>query len=209
MTRLLSACAAVALATSSSAFGMTFSFVPGGSSAQPGYTIIDKFETSAGLTGTNFQIKAPPSDSDGAVPAFASPYGTSYLSVLSGGSATYVFAQAAKNVQFDWGSIDTYNTLTVTMASGATYAIVPGGNFINQANGDQSSKFTNGLFTVNAGTDRISALTFGSSGNSFEIDNLAVAGVPEPAVWGMIILGFGAIGFSSRRRRYFASNVTA
>ena len=209
MTRVLTMCGAIALATSTSAFAMSFSFVPGGSSAQPGYTVINTFDTSAGLSGTNFQIKAPPSDANGAVPAFASPYGTSYLSVLGGGSATYAFAQAARSVQFDWGSIDTYNTLIVTMLSGATYSIVPGGNFTNPGNGDQSSPLTNGLFTVNAGTDRISALTFGSGANSFEVDNLAVGNVPEPALWGMLIAGFGTIGFASRRRRIYARSVMA
>jgi hypothetical protein len=29
----------------------------------------------------------------------------------------------------------------------------------------------------------------------------AVAAVPEPATWAMILMGFGAIGFASRRRR--------
>lgn len=33
------------------------------------------------------------------------------------------------------------------------------------------------------------------------LDNVSVTAVPEPAVWGMMIAGFGVVGFSSRRRR--------
>ena len=43
-----------------------------------------------------------------------------------------------------------------------------------------------------------------SSGqNAFEIDNIALTtgGVPEPSTWAMMLLGFGAIGFTIRRRK--------
>jgi hypothetical protein len=30
---------------------------------------------------------------------------------------------------------------------------------------------------------------------------LSYAAIPEPATWGMMLLGFGAIGFASRRRQ--------
>jgi hypothetical protein len=41
-----------------------------------------------------------------------------------------------------------------------------------------------------------------SDTNAFEIDNIVVnSAVPEPATWAMMLLGFGAIGFSMRRRR--------
>jgi hypothetical protein len=33
------------------------------------------------------------------------------------------------------------------------------------------------------------------------IDNVGVTGVPEPAAWGLMILGFGAAGATLRRRR--------
>ena len=32
--------------------------------------------------------------------------------------------------------------------------------------------------------------------------NVAFTAVPEPATWGMMLLGFGAVGFAMRRRRY-------
>ena len=32
-----------------------------------------------------------------------------------------------------------------------------------------------------------------------------VVGVPEPSVWGMLIAGFGLVGFQARRRRHTAT----
>ena len=68
------------------------SFGPGLATPAPGYIIVDTFDDATGLTGTNFQIKTPPADGNGAPPANSIPSGTPYLSVLSGGSATYTFA---------------------------------------------------------------------------------------------------------------------
>jgi len=33
------------------------------------------------------------------------------------------------------------------------------------------------------------------------LDSISVAAVPEPATWAMMLLGFGAIGFTMRRRK--------
>lgn len=176
-----------------------FSFVGGAASPDPGYEVINTFDDATGIVGVNFQIKTPPADGDGAPPANSSPSGTSYLSVLGGGSASLSFS-AVPGFQFDWGSIDTYNTLTI-FSSGGNPIVVPGGNFINPANGNQVSPGTNGLFTVwgDAG-ETFTGFTLTSSQNSFEIDNLAVA-VPEPAAWAMMILGFGGVGAMMRSRR--------
>lgn len=49
-----------------------------------------------------------------------------------------------------------------------------------------------------------SKLTFESGVNSAygaALDNVSAMAVPEPAVWGMMIAGFGVVGFQSRRRR--------
>lgn len=37
--------------------------------------------------------------------------------------------------------------------------------------------------------------------SDFSVEGLSVAVVPEPATWGMMLTGFGAIGFAMRRRR--------
>jgi hypothetical protein len=56
------------------------------------------------------------------------------------------------------------------------------------------------------GFDNLSALTFSHPTNDrgmyVKLDNIAVsAAVPEPSTWALMLLGFGAVGASLRRRR--------
>src|SRR4051794_38972006 len=90
----------------------TFAFVGGAHSPTGGFSVVDTFVDTTGLTGSLYQIKTPPSDSNGAPPANSVPTGTSYLSVLANGSATYTFSGPVSAFQFDWGSVDAYNTLS-------------------------------------------------------------------------------------------------
>lgn len=64
----------------------------------------------------------------------------------------------------------------------------------------------------------IKSISFGPGGGtttstSFVFDNLTIgtagAGVPEPATWAMMIIGFGLIGASARRRRHSVRTVAA
>ncbi|MBU1378659.1 MAG: PEPxxWA-CTERM sorting domain-containing protein [Alphaproteobacteria bacterium] len=188
-----------------------WSFSPGVASPGTGFTTVNTFDTVDGITGSGFEIKTPPADGAGSPPANSNPSGTPYLAVFDGGSATIGFSGPVKSFQFDWGSIDSYNTLTID-STGAEKIIVPGGNFINAANGDRVSPGTNGLFTV-WGTEgeTFQSITLTSSGYSFEIDNLATSSVPvpEPATWAMMILGFGGVGATMRRRRGMLALQTA
>jgi len=198
----LAATAATALVASSANAAVVFTFIPGGASPAGGFTLVDTFDNADGLTGSNFQIKVPPADGNGAPPANSIPSGTPYLSVLGGGSATYTFTGEVTAFEFDWGSVDSYNTLTIT-STGADPIIVPGLSFPNAANGNQVDAGTNGLFRV-AGTEgeHFTSVTFSSSSNSFEVDNLAVGGgVPEPASWALMIVGFGGAGAVLRGQR--------
>jgi PEP-CTERM putative exosortase interaction domain len=191
---------ALGLAAVSPAQAVTFLYYPGDSAPSAGFTVINQFDDTTGISGSNFQINTPPADSTGAPPAYATFGSSSYLSVLTGGSATISFAGATA-VEFDWGSIDDYNTLTVLLNGGAEYVITPGGNFTNDANGDQILPSTNGLFQIFADEgETIYGLRLESSKNSFEIDNLAMAPVPEPATWAMMIAGLGLVGGMMRRR---------
>lgn len=202
---------AVGLTASAANAATTMSFSVGGASPSGGFTVVDPFTTLLGLvtTGT-VQIKTPPSDSSGAPPANSSPAGTSYLSVLTGGFATYTFASPVTGFQFDWGSVDTYNTLTMTGSFG-TMTVIPGTTpnpSFPSTNGNQG--FTgSGLFTALGNGDTFTSITFGSSANSFEVDNLATtSAVPETATWAMMLAGFGIIGFGLRRRTKTAGRVT-
>ncbi|WP_181160087.1 Npun_F0296 family exosortase-dependent surface protein [Sandaracinobacter neustonicus] len=204
MMKTLLGAAAVALIGAPAMAAVVVSFDAGLATPSAGYTVIDTFDNLDNVTvnyGTVL-IMNPPATSNGAPPANSVPAGTSYLSVLGGGSATIYFAPDTKSFQFDWGSIDTYNTLTVTSSTGI-YTIVPGSSsFPNTADGNQHAHGTNGRVTVwgDVAGETFSSITLTSGTNSFEIDNLATIAVPEPATWAMLIVGFGLVGFAARRR---------
>lgn len=205
MKKLLAAAglaASTMLVSGPAASAVLFSFDPGDPSPSAGFVVIDDFDDASGISGgANYEIKTPPADGAGAPPANSDPSGTPYLSVKGGGFATIDFAYGVQRFQFDWGSIDSYNTLTVYKQGGGSLVVVPGGNFPNLANGNQALPGTNGLFTVfGTAGERFTGIRLDSSTNSFEVDNLAVA-VPEPATWGMMILGFAGMGAMIRRRR--------
>jgi hypothetical protein len=212
---LLAGIAVAGFATAANAAVQT-SFTPGGSSPSAGFTVIDTFDTLAGVTvigNASKVIVQTGSNGSGAQPSNSAPSGTKYLSVLGGGVAEISFGPNIVGFQFDWGSIDSYNRLTITSSVG-THVIVPGTvSFPNAANGNQFQPGTNGLFNV-VGTagETFSKIRLESiNTNSFEIDNLAVkAGVvPEPATWAMLIAGFGLVGASMRRQRMAPVRVSA
>lgn len=135
---------------------------------------------------------------------FRPAYGSTgnFGAVLDGGSYSIAFGPTSM-FSFVLGSLDTFNFLTLGFADG-TSQTYQGGQITNDASynsGSRTDVDTNGrvTYTVNSGP-LISSATFRSSGgNSFEFDNLAAA-VPEPAMWGMMILGFGLVGGALRRR---------
>ena len=117
---------------------------------------------------------------------------------------------AISSLSFIWGSVDAYNTLSFLDAVGNTIYSVTGTQLLGSAaNGDQSASTTNPVVTFAfTGQDRnVASMRLNSTGDSFEIDNLAISPVPEPATWGMMLLGLGLAGGSLRRRR--ASTVRA
>ena len=221
LTTLALAAAAALLATAAQA-AVTFNFTPGsdtagtGYSPTAGYTVVNDFNQASDLnaitSGNDYSLQGPGSTTTGADPAFPSNDGTTYLSVEAGGVANVDFAKTFNgSFQFDWGSIDDYNTLTIHTTTGDVVYVPGSGSFANPANGDQFSGLTNGVFTIFG--SGITGFSLSSSKNSFEIDNFAVlstgtnplgGGVPEPATWAMMIIGFGGIGALLRRRRALA-----
>jgi hypothetical protein len=204
-TLAASVAASALLAAAPASAAIHFVFVPGEPSPSAGYTVIDDFNTGAPGNVTGFgplvQIKTPPNDGNGASPANSFPAGTPYLSVLGGGVAT-IDLGGVSSFEFDWGSIDTYNTLVIHASGGEDLSVFPGGNFPNDANGNQFLPGTNGLFIVTGDAgEKFTGITLSSSSNSFEIDNVAVAGVPEPTSWSLMILGFGMAGGLMRAKR--------
>ncbi len=67
-----------------------------------------------------------------------------------------------------------------------------------------SNRYAEFLFT---GSSYFTSVVLGSSGNSFEVDNLGiiatgkVSAVPETSTWAMMILGFFGVGFAAYRRK--------
>ncbi len=137
----------------------------------------------------------------GLVPGVAAPppgTTTDYLAIQKGGSAT-LNTPLISALSVYIGSPDSYNAIRFIGLNGydvtLTGAALADGSFGgNQAVGRR--------MTYNFGSDQITQVIFSSSGNSFELDNVAVASVvPEPATWAMMITGFGLLGGAARRRR--------
>lgn len=184
----------------------TFTYEPGVGGLSAGETSYADFDTTTGNpTGGGFLILSPPNTNQGAAPA-TGDQGDRYFSVLGGGDATFSFEDALSQVGMDYGSADGYNTFVVYLASGGTQSWT-GQQILNTvpatANGNQTSMITNGRLTFSATAgDAITGIRLVSSRNSLEIDNIGVvSAVPEPGTWAMMLLGFGAVGFSLRRRR--------
>jgi hypothetical protein len=101
-------------------------------------------------------------------------------------------------------------TITPGIVSGALGAC-PGGAWCGNPNAPflgqvahEQFAFLNVYFTDGDTYDRIRFYQVGGGG--YESDNHTVGfyttrgGVPEPATWAMLILGFGLVGFAARRR---------
>jgi PEP-CTERM motif len=84
--------------------------------------------------------------------------------------------------------------------NGASSVVVP---VPPVANGDQFADDSNRYFVI-SGFDFNKAV-FSSTTNSFEFDNVAVGGVPEPSTWVMLTLGFAGLGYAGYRRAKGAS----
>lgn len=187
---------------------LSISFEAGGNTLPAGTTIINNFNAPAvgTVVGPNAVIHGTTSDGTGALPAFGD--GTQFLSVLGGGSWTTSFGPTSV-FSFVLGSLDTYNSVLLSFVGGGSQ-LFEGAQIKGAAtptpltnSGDQVIPATNGrvTYTVGGGDPLISGVTFLSTGNSMEVDDLAVSAVPEPATWGLMLMGFAAVGRSMRARR--------
>lgn len=140
-------------------------------------------------------------------PAFNSE--GNFAAVIGGGTYTLAFASAVQVFSFALGSLDSFNSLLLTYANGSTTTLtggqIVGGSGVSTAvisSGNQDINSTNGrvVYDFGGANGGLSQVVFSSPSNSFEFDNIATA-APEPATWGMMILGFGLAGGALRIRR--------
>ena len=131
-------------------------------------------------------------------------YGSAFLAAgpTVGQPATLTFTTPVDYLSFVWGSPDTYNLLTITTSLGSIQTFTAAGLGFPVTNGDQSfSQYVQ--FSATTG-DFITSATFTNvpSTDAFETANYSITqAVPEPATWAMMLIGFGGIGYSMRRRR--------
>jgi hypothetical protein len=102
-------------------------------------------------------------------------------------SGTISFAVPVTSFTFLWGSPDSYNSVTdgTVTVTGSTFSSGAGNNA-------ETTLYT--FFDALGFT----SLTFSTTGIAFEV---AVAAVPEPQTYAMMLAGLGVLAFLARRRR--------
>jgi hypothetical protein len=115
-----------------------------------------------------------------------------------GGTASVTFSSAQNYLGLYWGSIDTYNTLTLYLGGSDDEDVVGvvTGTQILAVSGGSSGARDNSRYVNVTGVwfDRVK---FASTSRAFELDNLAVVPVPGAVLLGF--LGLGAAGLKLRK----------
>lgn len=124
---------------------------------------------------------------------------TNYETVLGGATATLTAPSALHAVSIFMGSPDDYNYITFEGGSVGLLTL-SGANLFSPATAFGGDQSIGRRVSYDFGSDTFTSVVFGSNSNSFEFDNIAVAGVPEPATWAMMMVGVGIMGAALRRR---------
>ena len=133
----------------------------------------------------------------------ASPYGdsnhyTNYFSAEgSGGTVTLNYSSNQTSLSMVWGTVDSGDTRNLLITAGGNSI---SGTEINTLCGNCiTSDGNQELYLTVTGLNPFKTVTFSdANANAFEFN---VAAVPEPATWGMMILGFMGVGFMAYRRK--------
>jgi hypothetical protein len=178
----------------------------GGSAAGDGSNLVSSFApTTFDMSTTVPTFSGDPvlfltGPASGAAPPFNDT--TQYASVgtlVTPGNSTLTSSFSGNYLGLYWGSIDLYNSITITDSGGFT-TVINAANYsvLNPANGNQGlggSNYVNIFDSFN-----ITGIKFTSDQKAFEFDNLTIAAVPEASTWAMMILGFLGLGFLGYRR---------
>lgn len=114
-----------------------------------------------------------------------------------------------------WYTSSTAATINVYDGLGGTGNILASLNLVAQhtsnCTGDPGGTFCNWTAIGVAFAGTAYSIDFGGTANQTGYDNITFGSdrpgggvIPEPATWAMMILGFGMVGFASRRRRRVA-----
>jgi hypothetical protein len=126
---------------------------------------------------------------------------TNYLSVHNGVTETVNLVTPGNTLGLYWGSIDTYNTLTLFTVGGPVGGTQITGTTLDALNPAIVNGTTSEYVTI-SGLGTITSFTMNSTLNSFETDNYTISTtVPEASTWAMMLIGFASVGFLSYRNR--------
>lgn len=137
---------------------------------------------------------------------YATPFGdaTHYVTIgtnPSPGSAALASVPANINyIGLLWGSVDSYNSIFITDNTGTHEINSASAPVLLPATGNQGpggTQYVN-IYDPEGG---ITAISFSSTQRAFEMDNIALANVPEASTWAMMLLGFVGLGFMAYRRK--------
>jgi hypothetical protein len=196
-TLLLASVAAFALPVSAQAADITFEdfesapyqfTLVGNANVQNGYN----YQACCGTTGSVAAL----SNNFVAFGGGNLPSGVIFTSIPTVAGRSYTIA-------FDYGALGATGALDplVLSINGQQVASVM---FERPANNnlDQTFARTSYSFVANGSATTFSFNSLGNANVDAVLDNVSFAsGVPEPATWGLMILGFGAVGAAMRRRR--------
>jgi hypothetical protein len=136
--------------------------------------------------------------------------GTTYMSVLAGGSETATWTTPQTRLALYWGSIDgdvctagsnscgNLNTVSIQIGT----EVITGANLIGlgttpaMGEGGQTTDNDNQLVVI-AGLKPFTTVTFSTTENAFEF---SLSPIPEPSTWAMMVLGFAGLGYAAFRR---------
>ena len=172
------------------------------------FTSLPAFTASAGATHTEtFSTGAPGAYSSISTPGFVVTSTDSQLSINGinyFGTGDFVTSNGSGTTSATLSFADPITALGFRYTSGSATSLSIDG--VGNVTGIPISGYpTLSFFGIISGTP-FTSVTFRDQNNGLDLDNvmygpMAVAAVPEPATWAMMLLGFGAIGLAMRGHR--------
>lgn len=135
------------------------------------------------------------------------PWSGQYLSVAPNTSITINFTDPQAGLAFLWGSVDTYNSMTVSFSNGQTYtgaqAAAAAGINANGFQGYGGSAWI--AINPDPGNTTFQSVTFTSTQYAFEIAGVQAStggyGVPDGGMT-LMLLGGALVGLETLRRKF-------